>query len=169
MGFVVEVESAHGLDSFRFEKALGANQQQAVVDITVKGGDIKIKPADGIIAGSIGQEKWGLKTLDLVRVNSVVLSPNYWDDNAAGNKHWFFVLEGCKNPVPTRGIYNEFLNPTLETHRKVFEVLGDKTKCPVADEQISGVGFSSTRKDRVTVVATGPSLNKAYTIVFGKE
>ena len=126
-------------------------------------------PAEGIVSGAASQERWGLKTLDLVRVNSVVLSPNHWDGQAVGNKHWFFILEGCKNPLPARGIYNEFLHGSLERHRKVFEVLGDKTKCPVADDQLSGVGFSSTRKDKVTVVAMGPKLNKPYTIVFGKE
>lgn len=169
VGFVVEVESPYGLETYRWEKAVGSKTQVAVVEIAMKNGQPTITPATGIVRGSVSQERWGVKTLDLVRVNSIVLSPNHWDDNAVGNKHWFFVLEGCKNPLPARGIYNEFLSPRLEKHRKVFEVLGDKTKCPVADEQISGVGFSSTRKDKVTVVATGPALNKAYTVVFGKE
>lgn len=169
VGFVVEIETPYGLETFRFEKALSNHAEQLVADIIVNRGQITIKPAPGIIAGSASQERWGLKTLDLVRVNSVVLSPNHWDDNAVGNKHWFFILEGCKNPLPTRGIYNEFLHPKLEKHRKVFEVLGDKTKCPVAADQLSGVGFSSTRNDKVTVVAMAPTLNRPYTIVFGKE
>lgn len=170
VGFTVEIESPHGLDSLSWEKAVPANTQVAVADIVVSRGQvITVTPATGIIAGSVSQEKWGLKTLDLVRVNSLVLSPNHWDGNTAGNKHWFFILDKCHNPLPTRGIYNEFLHPRLEKHRKVFEVLGDKTKCPVVADQLSGVGFSSTRKDKVTVVATGPALNKAYTIVFGKE
>lgn len=167
VGFVVEVEIAHGLDTFRFERAVTGNQP--VVEIEVKRGVVSIRAAPGIVAGSISQEKWGMKTLSLARVNSVVLSPNHWDGGEAGNKHWFFILDGCHNPVPTRGIYNEFLHPRFEKHRKVFEVLGDKTKCPVVPDQLSGVGFSSTRKDKVTVVPVGPSLNKAYTIMFGKE
>lgn len=169
VGFVVELDSAFGLETFRHEKALASQKQQAVVDIMVRNGQIQFLPAEGVVAGSFSQEKWGIKTLDLVRVNSVVLSPNYWDGKAIGNKHWFFILDKCQNPLPTRGVYNEFLHPKLEKHRKVFEVLGDKTKCPVVPDQLSGVGFSSTRKDKVTVVATGPKLNKAYTIVFGKE
>ena len=63
-----------------------------------------------------------------------------------GNKHTFFVLHGAKNDEPTRGIYNEFLHPRLEPHRKVFEVIGDKTKCQPTDGQLSGLGFSSTKK-----------------------
>lgn len=167
VGFVVEIESPLGLETFRYEKAIGSKDNQSVAKIDVKGGRIeKITTASGVVRGSVSRDMWGLKTLDLVRVNSVILSPNYWDDNASGNKHWFFILEGAHNPLPTRGIYNEFLNPQLEKHRKVFEILGDKTKCPVVDEQMSGIGLSSTRKDKVTVIATGPSLSKTYTVVF---
>lgn len=167
VGFVVELESPHGMDTFRFDKAVPGRANQPVCAITVKNGVIfTIDVAPGIVAGHASREQWGLKTLELAKVNSLVLSPNYWDDNAVGNKHWFFILEGCKNPLPMRGFYNEFLHPSLEKHRKVFEILGDKTKCPVVDAQMSGVGFSSTRKDKVTVVATGQNLNKVYTIVF---
>lgn len=168
VGFVVEVETANGIETMSYSRAVSGTIP--VVSVTVeKGRVVAVTPSSVVVAGSISTERWGLKTLDLARVNSVVLSPNHWDGNAVGNKHWFFILEGCKNPLPTRGIYNEFLHPSLEKHRKVFEVLGDKTKCPIADDQLSGVGFSSTRSDKVTVVATGPKLNKAYTINFGKE
>lgn len=171
VGFEVEIETSAGVETLRYEKTLGHKQEQKVADIVVNHmtGVTKIMPDKDMVSGSRSQEKWNLKTLEFARVNSIVLSPNHWDENASGNKHWFFILEGCKNPLPTRGIYNEFLHPRLETHRKVFEVLGDKTKCPVADEQLSGVGFSSTRQDKVTVIAEGPTLNKAYTIMFGKE
>ena len=167
VGFVIEIESAKGLETLRYEKAVPDKANQQVANIVVKHGQIeRIDVAPGMIEGSISQDQWGLKTLALVRVNSIVLSPNHWDGNVAGNKHWFFILDGCRNPLPTRGIYNEFLHPRLEKHRKVFEVLGDKTKCLVASEQLSGVGFSSTRNDKVTVIATGPNLHKVYNIVF---
>ncbi len=87
----------------------------------------------------------GLTTNQLVPVNSIILSPNHWNGKAIGNKHWFFILKGAKNPEPVRGFYNEFLNPALEKHRKVFEVLADKIKAPVEDDQMSGIGVSSTR------------------------
>lgn len=167
VGFTVEIEAGGQLSSFQYPRTVASNAQVLVAMIQVgKGGAVTIAPGPGVIHGALSQEQWGLKTLDLVKVNSVVLSPNYWDGNAVGNKHYFFILDGCKNPEPTRGIYNEFLSNKLDKHRKVFEVLGDKTKCPVADEQLSGVGFSSTNKDKVTVVAMGPKLNKPYTIVF---
>lgn len=170
VGFILEIESAAGIETFSYSKAVTPGATIFVAEVVVERGQVtKVVPGKDVVAGSISQERWGLKTLDLVRVNSIVLSPNYWDENATGNKHWFFILEGCKNPLPARGIYNEFLSPGLEKHRKVFEILGDKTKCPVVDDQLSGVGFSSTRTDKVTVVVTGPTINKAYTINFGKE
>jgi hypothetical protein len=97
---------------------------------------------------------------------TLTISPLYWDGNATGNKHWFFMLAGCKNPEPTRGIYNEFLLGHLDKHRKVFEVLGDKIKCPVADEQLSGVGFSSTIRATVTVLVKTERAQKLYNVNF---
>lgn len=165
-GFEVEIESPSGLERISFSGALAGGANQPVAKLTVRRGAVEVTPERGVVAGSIAQEKWGLKTLETARVNSIIVSPNYWDGNAVGNKHLFFVLDGCRNPDATRGIYNEFLSPKLEKHRKVFEVLGDKTKCPPTEEQMSGVGFSSTRHDKVTVTASGPDFTRAYTINF---
>ena len=167
VGFAVEIATLAGVETLRYDKAVPDRATQQVAAVTIRGGKIEqITPVSGMISGSRSQEQWGLKTLSLVKVNSIVLSPNYWDDNATGNKHFFFILDGCRNPLPTRGFYNEMLIGRLEPHRKVFEVLAEKTKCPPVDEQMSGVGFSSTKKDRVTVQVTGTNLNRSYTIVF---
>jgi hypothetical protein len=168
VGFEIEIEYAGGLYSLKCDKSPGNCAIQEVGVLTVKNGVVEgFAPAKGMTMGARSQEKWGLNTLQLARVDAIVLSPNYWGESAVGNKHWFFILNGCKNPLPCRGIYNEFLHPRLDAHRRVFEVLGEKTKCPVADEQLSGVGFSSTRASRVSVVAMGPKLSKSYSIVFG--
>jgi len=163
VGFVVEVESALGVHTFRYDKAVNNNETIPVCAIRVRNGQaVEILISPDVKAGAASQDMWGLKTLDLVKVQAIVQSPNYWDGNAVGNKHWFFILEGCKNPQPCRGIYNEFLHPRLETHRKVFEMVGARSKCPVADEQLSGVGFSSTRQDQVIVTSNGV----AYAVSF---
>jgi len=73
------------------------------------------------------------------------------------------MLKGCKNPDATRGIYNEFLRSDLDQHRKVFEIVGSKTKCQPSDDQLSGLGFSSTRSDVVTIVVNG---RRAYNVEF---
>jgi hypothetical protein len=167
VGFIIEIESTQIIRTFRYEKAVPNKGNQPVANVEIKNGQVHaIKVADGIIAGAASQDFWGLKTLDLVPVNSIIISPNYWDGNATGNKHHFFILEGCRNPQPARGVFNEFLNSRLEKHRKVFEVLGDKTKCPVASEQMSGVGFSSGRKDKATVLVSKQNRTSSYTLMF---
>jgi hypothetical protein len=105
----------------------------------------------GITSANISQEKWGLTTEQYVKVSAVMLSPNYWGDNAVGNKHTFFVLDGAKNDEDARGFFNEFLHPRLEPHRKVFEIIADKTKCKPIEGQLSGLGFSSTKKESFLV------------------
>jgi hypothetical protein len=148
VGFVIEVENAGKLSHFSYNKAVRNAQNVNVVTLHVKEGRVERVEIDdpAITATNVSQTKWGLTTEKYISVDVVTLSPNYWGDNAVGNKHTFFILRGCKNDEPARGIYNEFLHPRLEPHRKVFEVIGDKTKCQPTEGQLSGLGFSSTKR-----------------------
>lgn len=168
VGFTLQAATEGQVMEFSHPAAVGPGALITVGTFTVKGGQIvNVTDTDPKVeAGSTPKEKWGIKTESLVKVQTVMFSPNHWDDHAIGNKHWFFILEGCKADLPARGIYNEFLLPEFEKHRKVFEVLGDKTKCPVVDEQLSGLGFSSTKQDSVTVQVKGDKLNKQHRIIF---
>jgi hypothetical protein len=151
--------------TLRYEKPVVNNV--SVLDFTVKSGRItETKLATGIQQSSEFRDKWGVSVGSLNKVESILLSPNHWDSNSVGNKHWFFILNECKNPEPTRGLYNEFLSPALEPHRKVFEVLGDKMKCPTSDEQLSGLGFSSTLEHELPVVVQTTKGSRAYKIKF---
>ena len=154
VGFVVEVECGGKLSHFSYNKTVRNQENVHVTTLHMSGGAIeRIEAGDpAVTAQNVSQEKWGLKTEQYVKVNAVTLSPNFWGANKVGNKHTFFLLDGCRNDEPTRGIYNEFLHPRLEAHRKVFEVIGDKTKCQPTEGQLSGVGFSSTKRDSVVVV-----------------
>jgi len=153
VGFVVEVETGGKISHFSYNKTVRDKQDVHVATLRMKGGELaSVEVVDpGVTAANVSQQKWGLTTEQYVKVNAVTLSPNYWGDNAVGNKHTFFILDGAKNDEPTRGIYNEFLHPRLEQHRKVFEIIGDKTKCQPTDGQLSGVGFSSTKRDAFVV------------------
>lgn len=148
VGFVIEVESQGKLSHFSYNKAVRNQKDIHVVTLHMKEGRIdRVEVGDPAISTSnVSQTKWGLATEQYVKVDAVTLSPNYWGDNASGNKHTFFVLHGASCDEPMRGIYNEFLHPRLEAHRKVFEVIGDKTKCQPTEGQLAGVGFSSTKK-----------------------
>jgi hypothetical protein len=52
---------------------------------------------------------WDLPTMQYHNVSLMMLSPNHWDENNVGNKHYFFILESCRQPGKIRGFYNEFL------------------------------------------------------------
>lgn len=165
-GFVVEVESGGKLMHFTFNKAVRNQQDIVVAALHVKNGRVErvVSVDPGITSGAVTQEKWGLTTERFVKVSAVTLSPNFWGDNAIGNKHTFFVLDGAKNDEPTRGFYNEFLHPRLEPHRKVFEVIGDKTKCLPVDGQLSGLGFSSTKKESFIVRAQQGKKQRVFNV-----
>ena len=92
------------------------------------------------------KEVWNLNTNKFQRVGILLKSPNHWGEQQKGNLHTFFILDGCKNPTQPRGIFNEFLRPELQEHRKVFELLGSKLKVPESVVQCSGLGFSSTQR-----------------------
>jgi len=167
VGFAVEIAHAGGVTQMSYKKAVPARADVMVGHFTVKNGTItNAVYGTGLEGGGVPQTKWGVTTEAFVEVSTLMLSPNCWGDHAIGNKHWFFVLKDCVTDEPVRGIYNEFLKPELEKHRKVFEVLGDKTKCPVAADQLSGLGFSSTRNDSVTLEVTSAAGVRNYTITF---
>lgn len=165
VGFELQVESNGVVYDYSYSKPVGKDKH--ALDITVRNGVVeKIKTYSGISGNAVSQNIWGVKTEEFVPVNTIVASPNHWDDNAVGNRHWFFILKDCVNPDETRGFYNEFLKPDLDKHRKVFEILGDKMKCVPSDKQMSGVGFSSTLKESLVVKVTGKSINQMYEINF---
>jgi hypothetical protein len=168
-GFVIEVESGGKLSHYSYNKVVRGQQDIAVARLFVKNGIVEnYETGDpGITAANISQERWGLKTEQYVKVSAVMLSPNYWGSNAVGNKHTFFVIDGAKNDEATRGFYNEFLHPRLEPHRKVFEVIGDKTKCRPTEGQLSGLGFSSTKRGSFIVRSRQGKRQRVFNVRVG--
>lgn len=153
VGFTIETEYGRIINQYSYGKAVKPSETIECFLMTVSNGKlVSTKVGSGLVGGMASQDKWGVKTETLVPVIAVMNSPNHWGSNEVGSKHTIFALDGCKNPDTTRGIYNEFLRGDLEKHRKVFEVLGAKTKCPPSDEQISGVGFTAARGDSVIIV-----------------
>lgn len=164
-GFVIEVENNGSVSQYSYDKAVTGNVD--AVTFTVKNGVITdLVVGNGLTGKGITQSVWGVQTEQFTKVETLMFSPNFWDEQQVGNKHWFFILEGCKNPEPTRGIYNEYLTAELDKHRKVFEVLGNKTMCPPVMDQLSGVGFSSTRGDTVVVKVTAEKSTRLYNVQF---
>lgn len=153
VGFAIEAEYGGQVHQHSYAKAVKQGESVECFKLHVKGGALT-KVETALPGGSVSQEKWGVKTETLVPVQLVCHSPNHWGANSVGAKHLLFALQGCKNPGQARGIFNEHLDSRLEPHRKVFEVLGARTKVALSDEQVSGVGFTAARGDSVVVVAT---------------
>jgi hypothetical protein len=160
-GFRAEIECGGQVYQYEVIRPLKHKEWITVATATLKGEMFTVN--HHVPPTTVSRELWGVKTETLVPVASVMYSPNFWADNKVGAKHLIFALKGCNNPASTRGVYNEFLRTDLEAHRKVFEILGAKTKCPPSDEQVSGVGFTAARGDSVTVVVDG---KRAYVLKF---
>ena len=150
VGFDLEMETEGVLHFFSYPRGVTHHEEIPVFEFTFDGKRVtKIEIAKGIEASAREQDVWGIKTGQFHKVEMLTFSPNHWDDNRVGNRHYFFMLEKCLNDERPRGFYNEYLRPELEKHRKVFEVLGDKTKCEMQARQLNGLGFSTTRRDAV--------------------
>lgn len=154
VGFVAEVEFDGQVYQFKYDKPVANGETITVAHITYsKKNGLKIIGKLPMSNDSV--DVWNIDTNKFHKVNVMMLSPNYWDGNGVGNKHYFFMLDGCKNPAAVRGFFNEYLKPELTPHRKVFEVLADKMKTPYQEHQLSGLGFSSTMRNSVIVKVDG--------------
>lgn len=163
-GFTLEVETNGTVHQYNHATNPRSGDGINALKLYLKNGIVvKVETAPNVVGGAFSQEKWNIQTEKFTKVDTLMLSPNHWGDSKIGNKHTIFILDGCKNPLPTRGIYNEFLKGDLEKHRKVFETLGQRTMCQPTEAQLSGVGFTQARGDAVLVKIDG---KKIYNVKF---
>ena len=156
-GFEVEIEYNGEIETFTSNTNGATGKNFNIVEFTYsKKNGIKFIGSTGTsnVAKYNSREKWGVKTGQFVPVRAITLSPNYWND-ATGNKHFFFFLEGCKSDEKTRPFFNEFLKPELNEDRKVFEILGSKVNVDKAEDELSGLGFSDTIRNHIFVEVEG--------------
>ena len=153
-GFKAEIEYNGEIHSFEYDKELRGSEKVVVAEIEFsrKEGIKFVKSLDSTVSS---KEAWGVSTNNFHKVSMVMNSPNHWNDIAIGNKHTFFILDGCKNEGTPRGFFNEFLNEELMEHKRVFEALGSKMRVEESDSQLSGIGLSSTKKNDVVLKVTG--------------
>lgn len=153
-GYTIQMENEGRVWEFSSAKSPASSHSDTVATFTVD------KDRNVTVNGTTNpsfraQELWGLTTGKYVEVTSIMYSPNHWVGENVGNKHVFFMLKDCINPESARGFYNEFLKNELNPHRKVFEHLGSLMKTLQTDQQLSGLGFSTTKPDHLICKVTG--------------
>ena len=156
-GFECEIECNGELHKFSYKRPVrdGENVKVCTFKWNKKLGVTEIVAAIPEENTNISKEIWGVSTNKFQKVSMIMLSPNHWDGQSIGNKHYFFMLEGCRSSEKTRGFFNEYLKESLNEHRKVFEVLGNNLLLPTSFEQLSGLGFSSTIRNELICKVEG--------------
>ncbi len=166
VGFEAEIEFNGNVYNFSHPEDLPGQKRVAVAKFTFNTDSPELLDMQSDLnhAAKV-KEVWGVNTNNFHRVRVIMNSPNHWDGQTNGNKHWFFILEDCINPEQSRGLFNEFLRGDLTEHRKVFEMLGSKMKVEKSDNQLSGLGFSSTQRNSVFCKVKGRS-ERTIEVIF---
>jgi hypothetical protein len=154
-GFDVEIEYDGQVYEYGYHKDLAQGDKVTVAKL-------KFSKKDGITfikslpSTTSAKTIWNLQTNQFHPVSVFMFSPNYWDgQTGVGNRHFFFMLAGCKNETQPNGFFNEYLREEFMEHKRVFEALGGKMKVEASDNQLSGLGFSSTKRNSLIAKVDG--------------
>jgi len=154
-GFRAEIEFNGQIYAFDYAQPLRQDERVQVAEVILKNGQFTI--VEKLPSNCSSREVWGVKTNEFTPVTVLCYSPNYWNEqDGIGNKHYFFMLKDCVNPELPNAWYSEFLNSELyPKHRKVMEALSSKAHVLETDDQLSGIGFSSTLRNDLVVKVKG--------------
>lgn len=154
-GFKAEVEFNGEIYAFEYNKPVSGNVLVAEVTLD-KNGNFTITEKLSGISSVTSREIWGVNTNQFVPVSVISYSPNYFDEqDGIGHRHLFFFLKDCVNSEEPNGFYLEFLDNDLMKHKRVFEALGAKCHVENTDDQLSGIGFSMTKRAELVVKVKG--------------
>lgn len=154
-GFRAEIEFEGQIFSFDYRNDIKQGQYVDVAEVELQR-DGTFKMLSSLDSSLTKKTEWGITTNEFHPVSVCMFSPNYWDEQKGiGHKHYFFIIKDCKNKTEPNGFFNEFLKEDLNKHKRVFEALGSKMKAETTDKQLSGLGFSSTKRNSLICKVTG--------------
>jgi hypothetical protein len=164
-GFKAEIEYENQIYSYIYNKELMCKKKVQVAKISFSKKD-GIKFLSSLPLTETSKTIWNLNTNQFHTVSICMLSPNYWNKQSGiGNKHYFFILKNCQNNESPNGFFNEFLKEDLLQYKHVFAALGNKMKVADSENQLSGIGFSSTQRNSLTCRLTG-TFNRIIKLIF---
>jgi hypothetical protein len=145
-GFDAEIEYGGQIYEYAYHKELAQDEKVIVAELEFNKRD-GVKFIRSLPTTTSTKTVWGLQTNRFHPVSVFMFSPNYWDDQRGiGHRHYFFMIAGCLNDSQPNGFFNEYLREEFMEHKRVFEALGSKTRVARATNQLSGLGFSSTKR-----------------------
>lgn len=146
-GFKVQVEILGVIYTFERTTTLNTAQNLVCLELKRTASGVEVTNVDGSLVLVSKHSAGG----EFAPVSRVMMSPNCWGDTPIGNEHLMFIVDGFECKKPVRGFFNEYLKADLNEHRKVFEMLGEKTMVEPADQCVGGYGYSLTSKQEFVV------------------
>jgi hypothetical protein len=153
-GFKAEIAFGGQVYSFVRKEPMKNKEWVSVATVRLQNG--RFEMVEAMPGSTTPVVEWGLSMGQFHNVSVCMFSPNYWDgQEGIGNKHYFFMVDGCINKTRPNGFYNEFLDNELMKQKSVFEALGGVMQVEDSDNQLSGLGFSSTQRNSIVCRVTG--------------
>lgn len=162
--FMVNCPSGNKHKDARLICSVRVNEDGTVTEPEWINEDLKVvDPEQAMSSGS-----WGLPASSFTPVSMLLKSPTHWDnEQGKGNLIWMFALPVCKATDELTSIFNEQLHPDLYPLRRGIQLLAETHKVPVADAQVSGIGFSSTLRELAVVeVVDQANVKRTYKVRF---